>query len=65
MIVYLLAVEGVKNVSKSFDDLEVGVSIADKIEREGGNSFLLSLAILRNLYQVLDPKLAGVTHFYK
>ena len=43
--------------------MEVGVSIADKIEREGGNSFLLSLRILLNLYQILDPKPAGVTDF--
>ena len=50
VIVHLLAVQGIKNVSKSFDDLEVGVPIADKIKWEVSNSFLVSLWILPNLF---------------
>lgn len=40
VIVYLLDVEGVKNVSKGFDDLEAVVPIADKINLILEQSFI-------------------------
>ena len=43
MAVNLLAVEGVKNFSKNFANLSVGVPIAERIGQKGGISLRVSL----------------------
>ena len=47
---YSLDVEGVKNFSKNFANLQVGLPIAERIGWKGGSSFRISLWNLPNPY---------------
>lgn len=57
MTVYSLAVERVKNFSKNFPNLKVGVPIAEMIGQKGGTLLRVSLCILHILHKMsrLEP----------
>ena len=52
-MMYLFSVKGVKNGSKNFASLQVGVPIAEKIVVKGGSPNLVSLCTFLNQYEIL------------